>query len=102
MGAVCARNTVEPRLWGRKPAKVCREVRGLTPATRTLQVRGQIPLEVWNRLGTRILRKLRAGTHLRIAIDFSIAVPKEQAANLEKDLRQSLDDLGLGGNVRVD
>ena len=72
------------------------------PATRTLQVRGQIPLELWNRLGTRILPKLRAGTDVRIGIDLSVTVTKDQASNLEKDIRQSLDDLGLGGNVRVE
>jgi len=71
-------------------------------ATHTLQIRGQIPLELWNRLGTRILPKLRAGTDVRIGIDLSVTVTQDQAANLEKDIRQSLDDLGLGGNVSVE
>ncbi len=71
-------------------------------ATRTLQVRGQIPLELWNRLGTRILPKLRTGTDVRIGIDLSVTVTKDQAPNLEKDIRQSLEDLGLGGDVRVE
>jgi hypothetical protein len=71
-------------------------------ATRTLQIRGQIPLELWNRLGTRILPKLRSGTEVRIGIDLSVTVNKDQASNLEKDIRQSLDDLGLGGSVRVE
>ena len=70
--------------------------------TRTLQIRGQIPLELWNRLGTRILPKLRSGTDVRIGIDLSVTVTKDQASNLEKDIRQSLDDLGLGGNVKVE
>ncbi|HSB68250.1 MAG TPA: hypothetical protein VLT62_02800 [Candidatus Methylomirabilis sp.] len=75
---------------------------GTPPPTRTLQIRGQIPLELWNRLGTRILPKLRGGTDVRIGIDLSVTVTKDQAPNLEKDIRQSLDDLGLGGNVRVE
>lgn len=75
---------------------------GPVTATRTLQIRGQIPLELWNRLGTRILPKLRSGTDVRIGIDLSVTVNKDQALNLEKDIRQSLDDLGLQGSVRVD
>ena len=71
-------------------------------ATRTLQIRGQIPLELWNRLGTRILPKLRSGTDVRIGIDLSVTVTKDQALNVEKEIRQSLDDLGLGGTVRVE
>jgi hypothetical protein len=70
--------------------------------TRTLQVRGQIPLELWNRLGTRLLPKLRTGTDVRIGIDLSVTVTMDQAPNLEKDIRQSLDDLGLGGDVKVE
>ena len=75
---------------------------GPAMATRTLQIRGQIPLEIWNRLGTRILPKLRSGTDVRIGIDLSVTVSKDQGSNLEKDIRQSLDDLGLGGNVSVE
>ena len=71
-------------------------------ATRTLQIRGQIPLELWNRLGTRILPKLRSGTDVRIGIDLSVTVTTDQAPSLEKDIRQSLDDLDLGGTVKVE
>ena len=46
--------------------------------------------------------KLRSGTDVRIGIDLSVTVTTDQAPSLEKDIRQSLDDLGLGGNVKVD
>jgi Protein of unknown function (DUF499) len=75
---------------------------GPATATRTLQIRGQIPLELWNRLGTRILPKLRSGTNVRIGIDLSVTVTTDQAPSLEKDIRQSLDDLDLGGTVKVE
>jgi hypothetical protein len=75
---------------------------GPATATRTLQIRGQIPLELWNRLGTRILPKLRSGTDVRIGIDLSVTVTKDQAPTLEKDVRQAIEDLGLGGNVKVE
>jgi hypothetical protein len=93
---------VGPQAAGPGPGGGPQECPGPAPATRTLQIRGQIPLELWNRLGTRILPKLRTGTDLRIAIDLSVTVPKEQASNLEKDIRQSLDDLGLGDRVDVE
>ncbi len=71
-------------------------------ATRTLRMTGNIPPEVWNRLGTRILPKLRAGTELNIEVDFSVTISSEAAGNLVTDLRQALQDLGLGESVRVD
>ena len=75
---------------------------GLATATRTLQIRGQIPLELWNRLGTRILPKLRTGTDVKIGIDLSVKVDRDQAANLERDIRQSIEDLGLSGTVKIE
>lgn len=68
---------------------------------RTLMIRGNVPSEVWNRLGTKVLPKLRSGTDVRIGIEFSVTVPKDVARNLEGELRQILDDLGLG-NVKID
>jgi len=68
---------------------------------RTLVIRGQVPSEVWNRLGTKILPKLRSRTDVRIGIDFSVTASKEVAKSLETELRLILDDLGLG-NVKIE
>jgi len=39
---------------------------------------GDLPPEVWNRLGTKILPKLHStGTELSITVDFSVTVPAE-------------------------
>ncbi|MEW6749364.1 MAG: DUF499 domain-containing protein [Candidatus Latescibacterota bacterium] len=70
--------------------------------TRTLHVAGTVPPEVWNRLGTKILPKLRTGSELRIGLDFSVTVPGMSATGLADELRQILDELGLGGAVRVE
>ena len=40
----------------------------------TLRLTGAIPPEVWNRLGTKVLPKLRLGDALTIGIDFSVQV----------------------------
>jgi hypothetical protein len=73
-----------------------------TTATRTLRVVGNVPPEVWNRLGTRILPKLRTGSDLRIGVDFSVTVKAEHTTSLESELRQVLRELGLADAVRVE
>jgi hypothetical protein len=67
-----------------------------------LRVRGSIPPEVWNRLGTRLLPKLRSGADLKVGVDFSVSVDRPVAKTLLADLRQILDDLGLSAKVTVD
>jgi hypothetical protein len=73
-----------------------------TASMRTLRLSGNVPPEVWNRLGTKILAKLRSGLDLRIGVDFSVTVPAEAASGLADDLRQVLQELGLSETVRVE
>ena len=63
---------------------------------------GAIPPEMWNRLGTKILPKLKSGSDLQVGIDLGVSVDSVQCQALVDDLRQILDDLGLAGQVRVD
>ncbi len=71
--------------------------------TRTLHLLGNVPPEVWNRLGTKILTKLRSsGSELKIGLDFSVTVPADAANSLATELRQLLQELGLGDSVRVE
>jgi hypothetical protein len=72
------------------------------PSTRTLRLVGSVPPEVWNRLGTKVLPKLRAGAELRIGVDFSVTVTADAASALVGELRQILQELGLGEAVRVE
>ena len=74
------------------------------PTSRALRVHGDIPAEVWNRLGTRLLPKLRAGTcrDLKVGVSFELTTSGSDADALLADLRQILDDLALGDRVRVD
>ena len=69
---------------------------------KTLRLLGHIPPEVWNRLGTKVLPKLRAGSNLRIGIDFSVTVAGELASSLKSDLRQILDELKLADKLRIE
>ncbi len=71
-------------------------------ATRTLRLVGTVPPEVWNRLGTKILPKLRAGSDLRIGLEFTVTVKADTAGSLVAELQQILQELGLGEAVRVE
>lgn len=69
--------------------------------TRTIRLVGIVPPELWNRLGTKVLPKLRAGSDLKVGIDFSVTVNRDVAGNLTSDLRQILDDLGLRDKLQI-
>ncbi len=75
---------------------------GPSAQMRTLRLVGTVPPEIWNRLGTKIIPKLKSGTDLKIGVDFSVAISAELARTLESDLRQILEDLGLGGKIRIE
>ena len=70
--------------------------------TRTLRLVGTVPPEIWNRLGTKIIPKLKSGTDLKIGVEFSVTVSAESARSVESDLRQILEDLGLKGKIQIE
>uniref|UniRef100_A0A7V2F708 ATP-binding protein n=1 Tax=Rhodothermus marinus TaxID=29549 RepID=A0A7V2F708_RHOMR len=69
--------------------------------TKTIRLSGEIPSEQWNRLGTRLLPKLRSGSGLKVGVEFSVTVNCDVAESLTAELRQILDELGLAGKVHV-
>ncbi len=71
-------------------------------ATRTLRLVGAVPPELWNRLGTKILPKLRAGSDLKVGVEFSVTVPASTFRTLEVELRQVLGELGVADKLRVE
>jgi hypothetical protein len=70
--------------------------------TRTFCISGQVPPEIWNRLGTKILPKLRSGADLKVGINFSVTVDKNLAQGFETDLKQILQDLGLADKITIE
>jgi len=69
---------------------------------KTVRLVGAVPPEVWNRLGTKILPKLRSGSDLRIGVDFSVRVEGSVCASMVSDLRVLLNDLDLADKVRIE
>ena len=72
------------------------------PTTKSLRLAGPIPPEVWNRLGMKILPKLRSGSDLKVDVDFSVTVAAESVDQLAAELRQILDELGLADTLRLE
>ena len=70
--------------------------------TKTLRLVGTVPPEIWNRLGTKIIPKLKAGSDLKIGVDFSVTLSADAIRNMESDLRQILEDLGLREKIRIE
>ena len=71
------------------------------PSKRTLRVHGEVPPELWNRLGTKLLPKLRSGDDLRVGIDLRATVDGAVAGSLSSDVRQILEDLGIADKVEI-
>lgn len=72
------------------------------PSTRVLVVSGEVPPELWNRLGTKLVPKLKGGSDVCLRIGFRTTMAAAAATALSSELRQALQDLGLADTVRVD
>ena len=57
---------------------------------------------MWNRLGTKIIPKLRQGTDLRVDVGFSVTSNAEFARSVENELLKVLKNLGLEGQIRIE
>jgi hypothetical protein len=68
---------------------------------KTLRITGTIPPEIWNPLGTKLLPKLKAGSELRIGLDFPLGLDTDAAAALQLELRQIFEDLNLAERLQV-
>ena len=77
-------------------------VPGGTTRPTSLRIHGELPPEVWNRVGTRLLPKLRSGYELKVSVRFDVTGDGGGTASLLADVRQILNDLQLEGRIRVD
>ena len=72
------------------------------PQKVTLQIRGTVPYESWNTLGTRILPKIRSGEARNLSVDLSVQVDAPMAPNMTADVQQALEDLKLDDQVKIE
>jgi hypothetical protein len=73
-----------------------------TARERTLTIRGEIPTEVWNRLGRTLIPKLKTGNELVMKLDVSVHVGNDTAQSFQQELLQILRDLNLADTVRIE
>ena len=71
------------------------------PTTVIVRVCGAITPEVWNKLGVRLLPRMRAGLNLRLGVDFSCELPAADAEFAEAELIQAIRDLRLADALHV-
>lgn len=67
-----------------------------------MRVIGKVPPESWNRLGRKIIPKLRSGSEPEVDVEFRTTVRGDLAASLEADIRQILEDLELTDHLRIE
>jgi hypothetical protein len=75
---------------------------GETPKGRGLRIHGEIPTEVWQRLGRTLIPKLKGGTDLRVGLDVSLSPDSDGAAALRREIEQILQDLKLESKVKIE
>jgi hypothetical protein len=68
---------------------------------RIVRVAGTVSNELWNRLGTKILPKLRSGENLSVKVEFTAAFPEREAARIKQEIYQILRELGAADDLRV-
>ncbi len=73
-----------------------------TVGKKTLRIIGTIPPELWNRLGSKLIPKLKSGSGLRLGLDVTVDLDSDTATALQAELRQVLGDLNLTGQVKVE
>ena len=69
--------------------------------TTTLRLVGTVPPEAWNRIGFKVLTKMKSGVDLQAAVDLSVTVDRARAAEMLRELRLAVNDLGLKDRLRV-
>jgi len=62
-----------------------------------LLVKGTIPFEVWNKLGTRLIPKLKSGKNLSLSLEARLDLSSQDRENFEKELKRVLEELNLSG-----
>jgi Protein of unknown function (DUF499) len=67
-----------------------------------IRISGATPPEVWNRLGTRLIPKLKSGANLRLGLEITLEVDGHDAQQFVNDLRQTLADLGLSEALKIE
>jgi hypothetical protein len=75
---------------------------GVEVGTTSLRLSGDVPFESWNRIGTRLLSKLKAAGTLSLTLDARVSLDGSQAAALRRELTAAVQELGLADRFRIE
>jgi hypothetical protein len=67
-----------------------------------ITIHGDVPPEQWNRLGTRLIPRLRTSGALSASIALACDVEASAVAAVMAELEQTLQDLALADRLRID
>lgn len=73
----------------------------LEPKKQVLRLEGTVPPEMWNRIGTKLLPKLRSGEELTANISLKVSVDGSVAKSLRTDLQQILKELDIADQLKI-
>jgi hypothetical protein len=71
-------------------------------AAKSLVLSGVVPPELWNKVGIRLIPKLRASAQPTLGVNFVVELDSAQAANLVREIQQALTDLELTGKIKIE
>ena len=94
-------STTDPGLLAESSASTEKPVAEET-TRKSLRIHGTIPPEIWNRVGTRLLPKLRTRGDVTVRVGFELQADLPGVSTLTTELRQVLDDLRLEDRIRID
>ncbi|HLH77042.1 MAG TPA: hypothetical protein VKV28_09585 [Candidatus Binataceae bacterium] len=57
---------------------------------------------MWNKVGVRLIPKLRSNAQPTLGINFSVDIDSGHAENLLREIQQALADLELIGKIRLE
>ena len=68
----------------------------------TLRITGTIPPETWNRFGSRVLSRLRAGDDLQVSVELEVTADAALAGTIETEVKRAVDELMLDDRLQVE
>jgi len=66
-----------------------------------ISVSGTMPPEQWNRVGTRLLPKMRTTGNVTAAVRLEVEVDAARSAAYSAELKQIIGELGLSESLRI-
>ena len=78
------------------------EVMPASAGRQHIRIVGAVPSEVWNRLGTKLIPKLKAGVNLKLGLTFTLELEGVEAQQVLGDLKQAIEDLGISDTLKIE